>query len=431
MLQSGFLDKIFTRKMLASIFTGFFSGLPLYLLFQLIPAWLRFEGVDLATIGLFSLIQLPYAWKFIWAPLADRVKPKWFGRRRTTLLPIQILLTVAIATFALLDAKTSIYLIAGVSFIVAFYSATQDIVLEAYRRELLDDIELGMGNSLAVNAYRLSSLIPGSFALILADSWPWSWVLFSVSIVMALGILVTLWLPDPQLEPTSPKTLKQAVIEPAKDFFGSLGIKQALIILTFIFLYKLGDNMAVSLAQPFYIDMGFSKLEIGTTAKISALWASIFGGLIGGIIMLKVGINRALWIFGGVQMLSILGYVKLTAVGSNPQIVYFLQHFLGLQITRGELWLFLVVSFEYIGVGLGTVALVSYIFHQTNKSLAATQIALLTSFASIPRVFAGATTGFLVEAMGWSNFYYLCFLLAIPGMIMLTKAAPWSEKLEG
>ncbi len=426
-MQGNFWQQLFTRRMMASILTGFFSGLPLYILFQLIPAWLRFEGVDLATIGLFSLIQLPYTWKFFWAPLADRVKPKWFGRRRTTLLPVQLLLTLAIASFAFFEAKTSIYLIAGISFIVAFYSATQDIVIEAYRRELLSDEELGMGNSFAVNAYRISSLIPGSMALILADSWPWSWVLLTVSGVMALGILVTLWLPEPSEEPQSPLTLKEAVIEPFKDFFGRDGFKQALLVLIFIFLYKLGDNMAVALAQPFYVDMGFSKLEIGTVAKISALWASIVGGLIGGLVILKIGINRSLWIFGVVQMLSILGYVKLTSVGSSPEIVSWLST-LKLSVTSGQLWLFLVVSFEYIGVGLGTVALVAFIFQEANKSFGATQIALLTSLASLPRVLAGASTGFLVEALGWVNFYYLCFFLAIPGMLLLTKAAPWSTE---
>ncbi|PIP79892.1 MAG: AmpG family muropeptide MFS transporter [Gammaproteobacteria bacterium CG22_combo_CG10-13_8_21_14_all_40_8] len=414
--------------MLASILTGFFSGLPLYLLFQLIPAWLRFEGIDLATIGLFNLIQLPYVWKFLWSPLADRVSPKRFGRRKTTLIPVQILLTLSISAFALLDAKVDIYLIAGLSFIVAFYSATQDIVIEAYRRELLEADELGMGNSLAVNGYRISSLVPGSLALILADAWPWSWVLLSVSFVMGLGILVTLWLPQSEVEPKPPKTLKEAVIEPLHDFFSKIGIKPALITLLFIFLYKLGDNMAVSLAQPFYIDMGFSKIEIGTVAKFSALWSSIAGGLLGGLVMLKVGVNRSLWLFGVVQMASILGYVQLTKVGANPEIVTWLADYFSLHVTSGELWLFGVVSFEYIGVGLGTVALVSYIFLQTNKSLAATQIALLTSFSTIPRVVVGSSTGFLVDSMGWVNFYYLCFFLAIPGMLLLIKAAPWNTE---
>ncbi len=393
--------------MLICIFTGFSSGLPLYILVSLLPAWLRSEGVNLKAIGLFALINLPFTWKFLWAPFFDRYIPP-LGRRRGWLIISQSLLLVSIPIFGAFNPALDIWTIAYLATVVAFFSASQDIVLDAYRRELLIDNELGLGNAVHVNAYKIAGLIPGSLSLILADHMAWSGVFIITALFMLPGILMTLFVKEPALKAGAPRTLRAAVIEPFKEFIGRNGLKSALLILAFIFLYKLGDSMATALATPFYLDMGFSKTEIGLIAKNAGLWPSVIGGLLGGVWMFKLGINRALWLFGAVQMLAILGFAWLATVGHSL------------------LWLGVVIGVEAFGVGLGTAAFVAYIAQTTHPLYTATQFALFTSLAAVPRTFANAATGYMVENLGWFKFFILCFMLAIPGMLMLIKVAPWN-----
>ncbi len=400
---------LFTKKMLICIFTGFSSGLPLYILVSLLPAWLRSEGVNLKVIGLFALIGLPFTWKFLWAPFFDRYIPP-LGRRRGWLLISQILLILSIPALGLLDPKIDIWTIAYLAAIVAFFSASQDIVLDAYRRELLLDAELGIGNAVHVNAYKIAGLIPGSLSLILADHLPWNTVFLITALFMLPGILMTIFVSEPALKSGAPKTLKDAITEPFKEFMQRNGVASALTILAFIFLYKLGDSMATALATPFYLDMGFTKTEIGLIAKNAGLWPSVIGGLLGGIWMIKLGINRALWIFGGVQMMAILGFAWLATVGHSL------------------VWLGVVIGIEALGVGLGTAAFVAYIAQTTHPLYTATQFALFTSLAAVPRTFANAATGYMVENMGWRNFFIFCFIIAIPGMLLLVKIAPWNDR---
>jgi PAT family beta-lactamase induction signal transducer AmpG len=227
---------------------------------------------------------------------------------------------------------------------------------------------------------------------------------------MTVGIVMTLVIPEVSDDELAPHTLREAIIEPFREFFGREGVRQAMAVLAFILLYKLGDNMAVALATPFYIDMGFSLTEIGTIAKFSALWASITGSVIAGVVMLKVSINRALWIFGIVQLVTIFGYVWLSTAGHTP------------------IGLFFVVSGEYLGVGMGTVALTAYLARETSRAFTATQFALFSSIVVIPRTFANASTGFLIEAMGYTGFFLLCAAVAVPGMLMLLRVAPWNER---
>ncbi len=396
-----------SKKMLICIFTGFSSGLPLYILISLLPAWLRSEGVNLKAIGLFALINLPFTWKFLWAPLFDRYTPP-LGRRRGWLLISQLLLLISIPIFGAFNPKLDIWTIAYLASVVAFFSACQDIVLDAYRRELLIDEELGLGNAVHVNAYKIAGLVPGSLSLILADHMAWSSVFIITALFMLPGILMTLFVQEPALKNGAPKTLKAAVVEPFNEFIHRNGLQTALLVLAFIFLYKLGDSMATALATPFYLDMGFSKTEIGLIAKNAGLWPSVIGGLLGGVWMFKLGINRALWIFGAVQMIAILGFAWLATVGHSL------------------LWLGIVIGVEAFGVGLGTAAFVAYIAHTTHPLYTATQFALFTSLAAVPRTFANAATGYMVENLGWFKFFILCFILAIPGMLLLFKVAPWN-----
>lgn len=404
-----FKQAIFNRRMLICIFTGFSSGLPLFILYQLVPGWLRSEGVSLTEIGLFSLIGIPYVWKFIWSPLMDRYSLPVMGRRRSWMLLTQILLLFSIAGFGFVDPIMNIWSVAYLAAAVAFFSASQDIVLDAYRRELLPDHELGLGNSIHVQAYRLSGLVPGSLAFILADHISWQAVFIIVAAFMLIGIILSLAIKELNTEELTPKTLKQAVVLPFKDFVNREGIKSALQILMFLFLYKLGDSMATALQTPFFIDLGFTKTEIGVVAKTASLIAMTIGITVGGLVMIKLSINRALWLFGFVQIISILGFAALAEIGHNTYA------------------LAMVMGFEYLGVGLGAAAFTAFIARATNPAFAATQFALFTALTALPRTFANATTGAIVEQIGWTNFYFMCTALAIPGMLMLFKVAPWRE----
>jgi PAT family beta-lactamase induction signal transducer AmpG len=394
--------------MLICIFTGFTSGLPLYILISLLPAWLRSEGVDLKSIGLFALIQLPFTWKFLWAPLFDRYSLP-MGRRRGWLLVTQLALLLSIPFVGSLQPKLDLWTIAYLAAVVAFFSASQDIVLDAYRRELLLESELGLGNAVHVNAYKIAGLVPGALSLVLADHLPWNAVFLITALFMLPGLAMTLLVREPDLVKGMPKTLRQAVVEPFHEFITRNGLQSAGLVLAFIFFYKLGDSMATALATPFYLDMGFTKTEIGLVAKNAGLWPSVIGGLLGGVWMIKLGINRALWLFGIVQMAAILGFAWLTTVGHSL------------------FWLAMVIGVEAFGVGLGTAAFVAFIARTTNPLYTATQFALFTSLAAVPRTFANAATGYLVEALGWPTFFLMCFALAVPGMLLLLKVAPWRD----
>lgn len=405
------MESVFSPKMLTCIFTGLSSGFPLYVLFQLVPAWLRTEGVNLTTIGLFSLILLPYNWKFVWAPMMDRFMPPVLGRRTGWMLITQIGLLFSIAGLGFMQPENSIGLIASVCVIVAFFSASQDVVLDAYRRELLSDNELVLGNTIHVQAYRISGLIPGALGLILADSFSWEVVFVTIASFMIIGIIATFRFKENK-GVAPPKTLKEAVVEPFNDFIARNKVGGSLLMLAFMFFYKLGDNMAVALQTPFLIDLGFSLTTIGVVAKNAGLWGALVGGILGGIWMLKLGINKALWIFGVVQISSIVGFAILSEVGDNTWVMA------------------IVMSIEYVGVGLGAAALVAFIARSTSPIFAATQISLLTAITVLPRTFAAASSGFLVESIGYTSFFYLCVLLAIPGMLLLFKVAPWGYNPE-
>lgn len=413
------LRRIFSRHMLICIFTGFSSGLPYYFLINLIPAWLHSEHIDLATIASFSIIGLPFTWKFLWSPLMDLVKLPWLGRRRGWMFITQIALLLTLLGYIGLNPNQNMTTIKILSVFVAFFAASQDIVLDAFRREILQDNELGLGNAIHVYAYRIASIIPGSLSLILAETHPWSTVFAITALFMLPGLFMTFFLTqEPKLPVITHKSFNQTVIAPFNEFFNRKGIKNALLILCFIFLYKLGDSMATALATPFYLDMGFSKIDIGLIAKNAGLWPTIIAGILGGIWMIKLGINRALWLFGLVQVFSILGFVWLASQG--PFAVISLKQ---------QLMLATVIGVEAIGVGLGTAAFVAYMARETNPAFTATQLALFTSLAAVPRTLFNATTGYLINWLGYVNFFWLCFFLAFPGMLLLIKVAPWNKNV--
>ncbi len=412
----GWLAALLTRRMLICVVTGFSSGLPLYLLLNLLPAWLMREGISLRDIGAMTLIQLPYTWKFLWAPLIDRYAVPGFGRRRGWMLATQAGLLFAIAGLGLLSPRADLTEIVALALLLTFLSATQDIAIDAFRREILAESELGLGNSIHVNAYRIAGLVPGSLSMILSEHMPWSQVFAITAMFMLPGMLMASMVGEPPVNRLAPKTLREAVIDPFREFVGRTGLGEAMGVLGFIFLYKLGDSLCTALATPFYLSMGYSSTQIGVVAKNAGLWPAVFGGLAGGLWMARLGINRALWLFGGVQFAAILGFAWLASHGRQAEIG-------AAQLVD----LALVIGFEALGVGLGTVALVAYIARATHPAYTATQFALFTSLAALPRSFINAAAGWIVEQIGWFDFFTLCAALAVPGLLLLPKVAPWRK----
>lgn len=407
----------FNRKMLICVMLGFTSGLPLFLLYNLLSAWLKSEQVDLKSIGLFALVGFPYTWKFIWSPLMDRFHFPLLGRRRGWMFITQLALLAAIGSLGFFSPQDELTMIVVLAGTVAFLSASQDIVIDAYRRELLSEHEQGSGTALFVNAYKMSTLVPGSLSLILSDFMSWQMVFGITGLFMLPGMITTLMISEPTLYGEPPRTLREAVVLPFREFVTRSGWSQALLILAFIFLYKLGDSMATALATPFYMDLGFSRTQIGLVAKNAGLWASLAGGILGAVWLEKTGVNRGLWIFGVLQAVAILGFALLAQTGVGTP-----------GAEPSTMLLGLVIGLEAFAVGLGTAAFTGYIATTTDQRYTATQFALFTSLAAVPRTFFNALTGFIVDQTGWFVFFLICFALAIPGMLLLPKIAPWNTK---
>lgn len=391
-------------RMWVAFLMGFACGMPLLLTGSVLQAWMTEAGVDLAVIGLFALVGLPYTLKFLWAPLLDRFTPPLFGRRRGWLLAIQLLLMLAIAGLGLTNPVANPWLVAALAFLVTFFSASQDIVVDAYRREDLPDHELGLGSSLYVNGYRLGMLLAGGGGLMLADVMSFRSVYLLLAASLLVGVVTTLLAREPRVAEGTPTRLRDAVVQPFVEYFQRPG---AWLILAFILFYKVGDSMAQAMTTPLYLDLGFSKTEIGAVVKLFGFWATIGGGLLGGLLMLRLGINRSLWLFGGLQALSTAGFAALALVGDQLA------------------WLAAVVAFENLSGGMGTAAYVAFMAALTNKRFTATQYALLSSLMGIPRVLLSAPTGFLAEGFGWVGFFVFCTLAAIPGLLLLNRFAPW------
>lgn len=419
-IKPSLATQIFSRNMLICVFTGFSSGLPLFVLLQMLPIWLSDNGISVQTIGAFTLVTLPYTLKFLWAPLLDRYFPRFLGRRRSWLAISQLLLLLSLYLIGLYDPKEQMQIVIFLATFIAFMSATQDIVLDAYRREILCDNELGLGNTIHINAYRIAGLIPGGLSLYLATFLPWETVFLLTALFMLCGLFMTFFLSrEPQIQiHQSKQPFYQAFTIPLQEFFQRKGIYAGLGFIAFLFLYKFGDALATTLQSKFIVDMGFSKTDIALVVKSTALWSSIIAGMAGGIMMLRLGINRALWVFGFIQLITIGGFIWLAGFD------YF--HVVD---NAARLKLGIVICGEYIGVGLGTAAFVAFMARETNPLYTATQLALFTSLAALPSKGLGALSGEIVAAVGYYHFFWICLFLAIPGMLCLCWVAPWNEKV--
>jgi PAT family beta-lactamase induction signal transducer AmpG len=406
-VTNSLLKSIFSRRMLVAFIMGFSSGLPLLLTGFVLQAWMKEENVDLTVIGLMTLVGLPYTLKFVWAPILDRYTIPTLGRRKGWLLVFQIGLMAAIVLLGRSNPAQTPWTVAIAAFIVTFFSASQDIVIDAYRREDLKDEELGLGSSLAINGYRLGMLLASGGGLILADHIPFSGVYTMMAACLIPGLITTVLTPEPDTPFGTPASLREAVIDPFVEF---LKRRQALWVLSFILLYKLGDTMASAMTAPLYLDLGFTKTEIGTIVKFFGIWATIAGGFVGGALLLRLRIQSGLWIFGILQALSTVGFAALAMIGHD--------------LTA----LAAVIAFENITSGMGTAAYAAFMASITNQKFTATQYALLSSLMGVPRVLASAPTGIMAKMMGWESFFLFCAVIAIPGLMLIRRLSSESRR---
>ncbi|MCK5348621.1 MAG: MFS transporter, partial [Desulfobacula sp.] len=404
-------------KMMAMFFFGFSSGFPFYIIKDVLKLWMTESGVDLATIGLFSALGLPYTLKFVWSPLMDGYVPRFLGRRRGWILIAQIGLMVSIALIGQFDPSKSLFWIVFMALCINFFGASQDIALDAFRREYLTSDELGFGTGVWMNAWRLGMYVSIGIALLTELNISWASIHIILALMMGIGILTTFFVPEPKVDAPPPVSVKEAVIEPFVEFFKRHG---AVLVLLFILLYKIGDNMAGAMTIPFILKMGFSKTEYFIIVKGIGMFGLFGGVILGGSIMIRLGIAKSLWVFGILQAISTALFAIMVMVDHDSLIwVEYRQVILGC-----------IIGFEFFSTGLGQAAYATYMAIQTNKRFTATQYALLTSLMAVPGVVAASATGFMAKYLGWDVFYFLCAIIAVPGLLLLFKIAPWNASNE-
>jgi PAT family beta-lactamase induction signal transducer AmpG len=394
--------EILSKKMLLIFWLGFSSGLPLMLTGSTLKIWMARENIDLSTIGYLTWVSMAYSLKFLWSPLVDRFTLLGLGRRRGWMIATQVGLVLSIASIGLFDPKESLVAIICACIVTAILSATQDIAFDAYRREYLHTEELGFGSSMTMYGYRIAMLVSGGLAvgLVGVKDWQLNWhqLYFAMGALMSVGIIATLFAPEPKVDAAPPRTLTAAVIEPFKEFIKRHG---SWTILAFIFLYKFGDAVGLAMLNPFYVHIGYSNEDIALIAKTFGLASSLVGLFLGSTLMYYIGIYRSLWIFGILQAIAIAGFAILEHTG--PQN-----------------WaLATVVIFEDVTTAMASAVFVAFIAAITNKKYTATQYAILSSIATLGRNFFSGFAGDMIKHLGWEGYFYTCTALAIPGMLML------------
>ena len=394
------LAALMNRRLAVMLPLGFASGLPLALTAGTLQAWLTVEGVDLKTIGIFTLVGLPYTLKFLWAPLMDRIVPPWLGRRRGWMLLTQLCVAVGLGLMALTSPRADPEQLAAFALLVAFLSASLDIVFDAYRTDTLHPHERGLGAAVWVNGYRVALLAAGAGALVLADYVGWQATYLAMAAVMMAGLSAILLSPEPTRVADPPKSLAEAIGAPLREFFSR---PQAIGFLAVIVLYKLGDAFASSLQTAFLIGgVGFSVTDVGA-AKGIGVFATLFGALIGGVMMTRTGLVPSLLIFGLLQAVSNLGFALLAMVGKSSAM------------------LMTAIVIENVTGGMGTAAFVALVMSLCDPRYTATQFALLSSLEALGRVFAGRPSAEIVDAVGWTQFFVFTLVVALPGIF-----AVWS-----
>jgi MFS transporter, PAT family, beta-lactamase induction signal transducer AmpG len=438
--HQSFLQVLQQPKMVALLLLGFSSGLPLYLTSKdPLQAWLTKEGVGLEVIAAFSVAAIPYSLKFLWSPLLDRFVPPFLGRRRGWLAITQALLLATLVLMAFQDpthlkdiavsTSASCQNLSGLkglcdfwhtfstlsqsplflaAILVTFFSASQDIVVDAYRTDILPEQERGAGASLFLLGYRAAILVAGALTFYLAGFMPWRSVYLVMAGLMLIGLGATLFAPEPTVKIRPPQTIRESVVLPFQEFFQRNGSQQALLILIFIVLYKLGDSLLKNVATPFLLK--YFTVEELASPKALGIVAVIVGTLAGGAIMTKIGVNRSLWIFAVLQAIGNLFYVLLAIVGKSYPLML------------------LAINAENFCAGLEAAAFVAFLMSLCNVNFSATQYALLSSLQAFSRDILVAPAGQWASVMGWTAFFILTAVLALPGLVLLPFFAPWTAK---
>lgn len=398
----------FNRRMGALVAVGFASGLPLALTGPTLQAWMTDAGVTLTAIGLFALVKIPYNIKFIWAPLMDAITPPWLGRRRGWMLITQILLACSIAVMAFADPGQSLRLLAISALVVAFCSASYDIVADAYRTDVLDERESGAGAAVFITGYRIAYLISAAATLYLVGAYGVSWrtAYLMIAALMAVGIIATLLAPRPASTAPPPHNFKQAVYQPLAQFLTRPG---GWIMLLFVIIFKLPDVMVDNMKTPFLLDIGVSKEDLAKVVQFMGMGATIIGTFAGGWLIAKMGIWKSLWVLGILQAVSNLGFLAMTWTGSVYGV------------------LVIVIGIENFCAGMVTAGFVAFLMSQCDKRFSATQYAVLSGLMSVPRDIGGASMGWLAAIMHWGPFFTLSIIAAIPGLAMLWWIKPTQQ----
>jgi len=425
----------FNRRIAVLVALGFASGLPNVLAQDTLKAWLSQAGIDIKQIGLFSLVTLPYVFKFLWAPLMDRFVPPFLGRRRGWLAVTQAGLALGLLAVAFCGPRTPdawLVPLAVAGTLVVFLSASQDIVADAYRTDILPPAELGAGAAIFVMGYRVAMIVSGAGALFLAARFGWPAAYGLMAVLMGLGVAATFFAPEPS-NATAPVSLKDAVWEPLRQFFGSRGVIAALYVLVFILLFKLPDVLCNAMTMPFLIkDLGYTPNQIGAIRQFIGFFIVIVGALGGGIVVSRIGVIRSLWIFGVLQALSNAGFWLLANIGNDRAVFQTIDWSAGtftlhMTLTRGLAWLIGVIAVESLCAGLVTAGFVAFLMSQCDRRFSAFQYAILSAVTAATIPLFGSLTGFLVDKVGYAQFFLLTILFAVPGMALL----PWlKEKKE-
>jgi len=379
---------------------GFSSGLPVALTAGTLQVWLAKTGINLHTIGFFSLIGVPYTLKFLWSPFMDRFVPPWLGRRRGWIILVQFVLFLGISGMGFSSPAHTLAAIAGLAFFVAFASASQDIVIDAYRTDFLREEERGAGTAASIVGWRIGVLVSGAFALVLSDRIGWQSTYLLMAGFMVVGIVGAVFAPEPDTRVTAPRSMREAVWGPLTDFFSR---PSAWMLLLAIVLYKLGDAYAGSMTSVFLIKLGFSASDVGKINKGLGLVSLLTGAAIGGSLMVRLGLFRSLLLFGALQFVSNLSFTALAWIGKSYPAMAF------------------AVGFENLSSGMGTAAFVAFLMSLCNRRYTATQYALLSSLASLGRVFIAPTSGYVVESIGWAGFFSLAAITGLPGLALVWR----------
>ena len=419
-----FYKYYFSKKLIFIFLMGIASGIPLYLILSTLMIWLTRENIDLSTIGLFSLTQIPWSLKFLWAPIIDYYKipilQNHLGKRKSWLLLTQFFLIISILLLGTNDPSDKLFYTAFFALLVSFFSATQDIIIDAYRIEILKQSDQGTGAAMTQAGYRMGGIIAGAGALYFREIMEWEMVFILIALFILILMILTIFAPEKKesstikLQASNLSSYLLIFLKPLNEFFSRNKLLHTSLILLFILFFKLGDVVAGVMANPFYVKIGFSNIEIANASKLYGVFATLFGVFVGGWLVKKIGIIRSLFFSGLLQIISNLLFVILSKIGPD----YF--------------FLIVTVTGENISGGIGSAAFVAYLSILCNKQYTATQYALLSSIMGIARTFLSSPSGFLVNFLGWSNFFVVSALFGIPGMLILVwmqKSFPLSEQI--